>query len=107
MANDFWDPGSLSVDRQPPNEEEFGFDTSERLEDDWADAEPGFDTAEWMADVETGATDSVDQLVGSGSPNPTEADEPELRPLPRAALLTATATLGVAAILIAVLRRRG
>jgi hypothetical protein len=107
MANDYWDPGRLSVDRQPPDVEEFGFDTSERRDDDWADAEPGLDPAEWLADVETGATDSVDRLVATGSPERIEADVPGFPTLPRAGLVTVTAALGVAAILIAVLRRRG
>ncbi len=104
MANEFWDPGSLSVDRQPPDEEEFGFDTADRRDERWLYAVPD-DAAEWLSDAEAGATDSDDRLDDGGPPVTEDGYESGFRALPMAALVAAT--LSAVAILIAVLRRRG
>ncbi len=111
MENDYWDPDDPLVDRQPPDEEEFGLDTTEQVDEGWTYAEPGNDAAEWLTDVDSASTDSVDGFTATGPADPptaAEVFEPRGVPaLPKAVLVTATAALGVAAILIAVLRRRG
>ncbi|WP_152361517.1 hypothetical protein [Microlunatus speluncae] len=117
MQHDYWEPDDPLVDRQPPDEEEFGLDTTEQVDEGWTDAEPGADAGDWLADVEPDATDSGDGFtaavdptetpIPAAAPIPTEVDEPPVVPARSKAVLIAASALGAAAILIAVLRRRG
>jgi hypothetical protein len=85
--------------------------------DDWDPDDPTNDPAEWLSDVETGATEAVDELFGDAGPEESvgpdefesvgEPYEDEPSAPSTSVLITATALLGAAAILVAVLRRRG
>ena len=88
--------------------------------EDWGPddpSEPANDPAEWLSDIETGATDAVDEVYdGAGPEESVGPDELESAAEPyedapsvpsKTVLITATALLGAAAILVAVLRRRG
>lgn len=85
--------------------------------DDWGPDDPANDPAEWLSDVETGAAEAVDEVYGGAGPEgsigPDELEsagepyEDEPSAPSKTVLITATALLAAAAILIAVLRRRG
>lgn len=85
--------------------------------DDWGPDDPTHDPAEWLSDVETGATEAVDEFYADAGPEQSvgpdefesvaEPYEDEASVPSTSVLITATALLGAAAILVAVLRRRG
>lgn len=108
MLEDYWDPDRSVVDRRPPDEEEFGSDTADRVDEEWTFGEPGEETVEWTAEVETAGAEPLDQYAFAADPDESaEPMRPEASPMARAVLVSATAVAGAAAILVAVLRRRG
>lgn len=108
MLDDYWDPDRSVVDRRPPDEEEFGSDTADRVEEEWTFGEPGDEPVEWSAEVETAGDEPLDQYAfATDFDASAEPARPQVSPITRAVMVSATAVAGAAAILVAVLRRRG
>lgn len=100
---DDWDPDELYDERRPPNEDALELDELEPDDqgEDVMFGEPEDESEDWLDGPETAAARPA-SVADQGAD---EADD--WSPMRRAVVVGATAAVGVAAILVAVLRRRG
>ncbi|MFC7624772.1 hypothetical protein [Microlunatus sp. GCM10028923] len=104
MLND-WDPDDLYDERRPPSEDPLDVDgvlePDEQAVEDAMFGEPQDEVEDWLNGPEP------DEAMTAAATARTENEADDWSPMRRAVLVGATAAVGAAVILIAVLRRRG